>query len=137
MTGVAQTPAGGGLLERVIVWVKQRAAASRELAELRACSQDQLAELARDVGATSVEELVELVRRGPASVQQLSELAAILGIPLEDVRKAEPLLVRELEACCGHCGEKGRCRAELDDGTAQEHFGEFCPNAEALAALRR
>ena len=43
--------------------------------------------------------------------------------------------MRDLQRLCMVCAQKGHCQHELAQGTAAEHFREFCPNAYTLDAL--
>src|SRR5262249_59502481 len=51
------------------------------------------------------------------------------------LNKRVPAVMRDLQRLCIVCGQKGRCQHELAQGTAADHFREFCPNAYTLDAL--
>jgi transcriptional regulator with XRE-family HTH domain len=125
-----------GLIDRVAKWLKNQRAVADDRRALSCCSAGEMERLARDVGVSSSAELLELIGKGPDSADLLYEMAEVLDIPLEAVRRTQPGVVRELEARCSRCDCKGRCAHELHDGTARENYSEFCPNAETLDALR-
>jgi hypothetical protein len=58
-----------------------------------------------------------------------------LGIDPRTLAESDPLVMRDLQRLCVACGTKNRCRHELDDLTASEHYHDFCPNAVTLDAL--
>lgn len=133
----ARTSSGhGGLIEKVSRWIANQRAMAADRAALTCCAEVEVERLAHDVGLTSSSELLDLIGKGPDSANLLHEMAKVLDIPLEAVRRAEPATVRDLEACCSHCSTKGRCVRELQEGTARDNYAEFCPNAQTLDSLR-
>jgi hypothetical protein len=58
-----------------------------------------------------------------------------LAVDPEALAKSNPAVMRDLQRLCVACSQKGRCQHELAEGTAAEHFREFCPNAFTLDAL--
>lgn len=126
----------GGLVHKVSTWLDNWRAAARDHRQLAACGRGEIERMARDIGVYSADDLLTLVAKGPGGADLLLELAATLGIQLEDVRHDQPRLVRDLQYCCSTCNEKRRCAEELRDGTADAHYAEYCPNAPTLAALR-
>ena len=46
-------------------------------------------------------------------------------------------LRRDLRRVCAQCQSADRCAEEVDRGSAPSSFGEFCPNAHTLAALKQ
>ncbi len=125
-----------GLVHKVSSWLNNWRAAARDHRQLAACGRGEIERMARDIGVYSADELLALVAKGPGGADLLLELAATLGIRLEEVRHEQSRLVRDLELCCSACNEKRRCTEELRQGTAGAHFAEYCPNAPTLAALR-
>ena len=56
-----------------------------------------------------------------------------LGLP--DPIDGDPAVVRDLQRTCLLCDHKSRCRRELAEGSAAQHFRDFCPNAYTFDAL--
>ena len=42
-----------------------------------------------------------------------------------------------MERVCALCQDKGECDRDLRDGTAAEHYQEYCPNAPTIEVLGR
>ncbi len=62
-------------------------------------------------------------------------MLAALRVDPKVLADLDPLIVRELKWLCITCGDRKRCAHELADGTAAQHFREFCPNAVSLDEL--
>lgn len=125
-----------GLVQTLSSWLGNRRAAARECRQIAVCGRGEIERLARDIGISSADELLQLVGKGPGGADLLFELAATLAIPLAELRHDQPGLVRDLELSCSRCADKHRCAKELREGAAGAHFVEYCPNAPTLAALR-
>jgi hypothetical protein len=87
--------------------------------------------IARDLRLTQGE-LQELARKAPNAADLLLKMLVALHVALENT---DPHVMRDLRRLCTTCGAKKRCEHELADGTAGDHFREFCPNAFTLDAL--
>jgi hypothetical protein len=57
------------------------------------------------------------------------------GFEPEQVRRSFGTLMRDVERVCSRCRSTGRCRRELDAGTAAAHANEYCPNVGTLDDL--
>jgi hypothetical protein len=57
------------------------------------------------------------------------------GLDPEEIRHAFSMALRDAERVCSGCRNTGRCRRELDAGTAAAHRHEFCANS-LLKSLR-
>ena len=73
--------------------------------------------------------------KGPHAADLLQKLLVALNVDPKELSRTEPLVMRDLQRLCTTCGAKKRCAQELAEGTAAEHFHEFCPNAFTLDAL--
>lgn len=98
------------------------------------CGTEEFQHIAHDLGVSATD-LHELVRSGPHSADELPKMMAALKLDLEDIRRIEPLVVRDMERVCGLCSHKHRCDHELAAGTAAANHREFCNNAETLDSL--
>jgi hypothetical protein len=83
----------------------------------------------------SVNELRGLATKGPGAADVLQKMLLALSVDPKALAEADPAVMRDLQRICILCSQKGRCQHELAEGTAAEHFREFCPNAYTLDAL--
>ena len=113
-------------------WLHHR----REITDVCGCGTEEFRHIAHDLGV-SASDLNELVRSGPHSADELPKMMAVLNLDIADIRRIEPLVVRDLERVCGLCGHKSRCHHELAAGTAAANHREFCNNAETLDSLTK
>lgn len=102
--------------------------------DLGRCGPDDVMQIARDLGASPAE-LREFVRKGPGAADLLQKMLIALKVDPVSLTSSELGVMRDLQRLCTMCAEKKRCAHELADGTAAEHFHEFCPNAQTLDAL--
>jgi hypothetical protein len=110
-------------------WLKRR----RESAELGALDVEERKRVAHDLGVSAAD-LDHLVRHSHDPVEMGHMLAAI-GVDEAALRRAQPLLMRDLERTCSLCTTVALCRHEIASGTAGVSYAYFCPNASELKAL--
>lgn len=103
-------------------------------AELGECSPEDVMRIAADIGVPAAE-LRALAAKGPDAANLLGKLLVKLCVDPVQLANANPAVMRDLQRLCVVCGHKERCRHELSDGTAAEHYQEYCPNAFTLDAL--
>ena len=120
-----------GLLARVFDWIKERTARQEELGRL---SRGDLAAMASDLGLSEAD-LRDVLPRSADNTLLMDRMMQARGLDPEAVRHSFASLVRDLELTCTRCGAVGRCRRELESGTAATHCHEFCLNADTLDDL--
>ncbi len=98
------------------------------------CSPEQIMQIAKDLGVP-VGELRALAAKGPGAADLLEKLLLKLYVDPAQLAKTSPGVMRDLQRLCVVCGQKERCQHELKEGTAAEHYREYCPNAFTLDAL--
>ena len=98
------------------------------------CTPDDVIRVARDLRVTPGE-LQELARKGPNAADLVLKMLVALQVDPKALENTDPQVMRDLQRLCTTCGAKKRCEHELADGTAGDHFREFCPNAFTLEAL--
>ena len=98
------------------------------------CTPDEVIRIAKDLRVTPGE-LQELARKGPNAADLLLKMLVALHVDPKVLENTDPHVMRDLQRLCTTCGAKKRCEHELADGTAGDHFREFCPNAFTLDAL--
>ena len=103
--------------------------------ELRSLAPEQRQALARDVGVPE-ETLQRLIERGDISQDKMHRLMYALKLDAEQIALAHPAVLRDITVTCSGCAAIDRCRHELDAGSAQQNYHEFCPNAATFDELR-
>lgn len=122
-----------GALDAVADWVNRFRHHTGQSA-LGQCDAREVARIAADLGIGS-RELRALAEAKPDSANLLKEMLPSLGVDPAQLARTDPLIMRDLQRLCVTCRNKNRCRHELDDFSASEHYREFCPNAVTLDAL--
>jgi hypothetical protein len=126
--GRAALAAARQVLARWRTWLRCRS-------ELDTMPPEELAHLARDL-AMSGPELKALAARGPDASHLLYERMHVLGVTKDDVEQVAPGLMRDLERTCTCCADKATCKRDLTAWPENTCWGGYCPNAEALTAVR-
>ena len=91
--------------------------------------------MAKDIGVTP-SQLHELVSKGPGATNLLKTMLVALHVDSKVLADMDPLVMRELQWLCITCNNKKRCERELANGTATEHFREFCRGRETPMPCR-
>ncbi|OAF17427.1 MULTISPECIES: DUF6455 family protein [Bradyrhizobium] len=120
------------LIESFAGWLKHR----RELNEMRQLDRSDFNRIAGDL-RISPDDLEELVRHGKHAADELPKMLDQLGISVEQLGRAQPLLLRDMERVCALCSQKAQCDRDLADGTAAENYHGYCGNASTLESLER
>lgn len=118
------------LIDKFAGWVKHR----RELNEIRQMNRADFDLIARDLKVSS-DELEALVAAGAHSADEMPQLLKALGIDVADLKRVEPMLVRDMQRVCSLCQDKAHCHGELAEGTASKHYRDYCPNSPTIDAL--
>jgi hypothetical protein len=98
------------------------------------CDAREVARIATDLGI-STGDLRSLAKAEPGSAKLLGYMLTALGIDPKGLARTEPLVMRDLERLCTTCPDKKRCRHDLEEFSAAQHFHDYCPNAVTLDAL--
>lgn len=124
---------------RISNWItarmEARRARERLKTELAALGSDQTERLLHDAGL-SVNDLPGIVRNHPDNGRLLERMLAALGFDCHAMSRREPETLRDLAMACNACGDRSRCARELERGTADESYREFCPNAQTFDVIR-
>lgn len=118
----------------IVNWVNKYREVTGSLNELGRCDAAELGRIADDLGVPA-SELRTLAAKDSHSADLLYKMLAALKVDAQDLTRHEPAVMRDLERLCVSCSNKRRCQYELADGTAPEHFHDFCPNAYTIDAL--
>lgn len=124
------------LVKQFALWWRNWLGARRALDELNRSPHAELVRTAHDFGVT-VDRLKTFAARGPLSGELMQRMASAHGLEAEVLRRADLNTVREMEERCSFCGSRFRCAHDFaDDGTVARAKA-YCPNAEALKALKK
>ncbi len=115
-------------------WVNKYRALHGMHDELGQCSPDEVMRIAADMGVPA-SELRALAAKGSDSAKLLEKLLVSLDVDPTQLANGNPAVMRDLQRLCVVCGQKDRCQHELREGTAADHYREYCPNAFTLDAL--
>jgi hypothetical protein len=122
------------VLNAVADWVSKYRNATGVRGDLGYCGPNEVMQIAKDLGVPA-SELREIVRKGPGAAALLQKMLVALKVDAAVLEKASPAVMRDLQRLCITCSNKKRCEHELAEGTAAEHFRDYCPNAFTLDAL--
>ena len=120
-----------GLLGRVLDWLRTQCGAGDDLAVM---SRDELRGLASDL-SLSEGDLAALSTTLNDNTALMEGMMRARGFDPSQVRRSFGTLMRDVERVCSLCRATGRCRRELDAGTAAAHAHEYCPNAATFDDL--
>ena len=122
------------VLNTIAQWVnKYRAAVGGQMAHGH-CDPEEVRQTASDIGVAP-NQLRELMNKGPGAADLLQKMLVALHVDPQQIAKANPAVMRDLQRLCITCSNKKQCAHELAYGTAAEHFHDYCPNAFTLDAL--
>jgi hypothetical protein len=117
-------------------WINKYRSAHGMHDEFGECSPEEVMRIAADIGIPPGE-LRALAAKGPGAANLLERLLIKLCVDPVQLANTNPAIMRDLQRLCVVCGQKARCQHELREGTAAEHYREYCPNAFTLDALFR
>jgi|SRR5579883_1222206 len=119
------------LSERLIAWWRSGLRDGR----LDALAPTEVEHIAREFGL-SAGELLALDGCGDRASKLLRRMICANGLNYEELRRAYPDVLRDLEIHCSLCTEQKRCRRDLVSGVAPEGFVDYCPNASTFVELQ-
>jgi hypothetical protein len=105
----------------------------RAAQELRNIGENEVSVIARELGVSRTE-LKALVARDAGFPPLLGSMLSALQIDGKVLQEANPILLRDMQKVCAFCQNTRRCREELQMGSAEEHFHDYCPNSPNLYA---
>ena len=120
-----------GLLGRVLDCVRAHVAPGADLATL---TREDLRHIAGDL-ALAESAVLSLSAGAHDNTVLMERMMRARSLDPEEMRHAFSAALRDAERVCSGCRNTGRCRRELDAGTAAAHCHEFCPNAATFDYL--
>ena len=124
------------IVSRMIDIFGERLKHRRELREMREIDAANFTQIASDLRMSSAD-LEALLRQGSHAADELPKMLTALGIDQDDLARAEPLVLRDMERVCSLCSHKRQCDRDLAAGTAAAHYQEYCGNADTIDGLGR
>jgi Family of unknown function (DUF6455) len=122
-------------MQQILSWFAQGFEASTEADVLANLDQTQIEALAEDCGLTP-HQLVALVKAGPHAADEMPDVMRALNIDPDEVDHKMRKLFRNMQIACSSCQSKEQCRRDLQRGTIDKTFVDYCNNADSLNALR-
>jgi hypothetical protein len=120
-----------GLLGRVLNCVQAQVVPGTDLATL---TREDLRHIAGDL-ALAESALLSLSVGARDNTVLMERMMRARGLDPGEMRRAFSMTLRDVERVCSGCRNTGRCRRELDAGTAAAHCNAYCPNAATFDAL--
>lgn len=129
-----QYPVVDMVLNSIADWVNHYRDSTGQGIGLSRCDSAEVNQIANECGLSAAE-LRSLASKGPHSADLVTKMLLALGVDPKALAEKDPLVMRDLQRLCTTCGHKGQCAHDLADGTAKDHFHEYCPNSFTLDAL--
>jgi hypothetical protein len=112
-------------------WLKRR----REIREMREIGSGERARIAHELNVPAAD-LDTLVHQGPHASDELLQLLTLLGVDKELLEKTQPLALRDMTRVCTSCQQKRQCNRDLNAGTSEQHYEEYCLNAPVIEEVK-
>lgn len=122
------------MLGRIGDWWRKRCERAATLSGLRGLDDEELSQIAHDIGV-SAGELVVLAGKWPDAASLVERRAAALGIDTAEIKRMESQTMRDLARVCSVCGNKHVCEHDLSHAPAEADWKDYCPNLDTLTAL--
>lgn len=120
-----------GLLGRVLNCVRAHVAPGADLATL---TREDLRHIAANLALAELA-VLSLSVGARDNTALMERMMQVRGLDPEEMRQTFSMVLRDAERVCSGCRNTGRCRRELDAGTAAAHCHEYCPNAATFDDL--
>jgi len=98
-------------------WIQKRKLIRDCRQRFEACTSDEIARLAHDVGLPETD-LRRMATLGPDAAKQLLDRMTALHLDAEVIANSEPGTMRDMQRLCSNCVSKKRCQRDL--GTESE-----------------
>jgi hypothetical protein len=121
------------IIEATVGFATRSVRRYRATQELRNIGHNEASAIARDLGVSQME-LRSLAMRDAGFPKLLKKMLSTLWIDEHVLQEANPTLLRNMQKVCTFCQNTRRCRRELREESASEHFHDYCPNAPNLYA---
>ena len=116
-------------------WIQKRKMIRECRLRFEACTSDEIARLAHDVGLPETD-LRRMATLGPDAARQVLDRMTELHLSAETIASSEPGTMRDLQRLCSNCVSKKRCRRDLAQNPTDPVWRQYCPNAGTLGLLK-
>lgn len=123
----SSTSAGG--------WWREPLAQPESSSTRRDRDRRELGALASDFGL-SVEELTEIVRKGPKAADEIVAVLGELGLDSDGLKAKRPHQFSTLLEVCIKCDTKKACRRAIEGHTVDRDLSAICENYDTISELR-
>jgi hypothetical protein len=127
-------------LDNVIVpiadWWRKHTAIRQDLDSLGSIGPEEIARMAGDIGI-SASDLRALATHCSDAAGLLERRLESLGLSATELAHSSMAQLRDMERLCTMCKNKGRCARDLADDPSDPVWRQYCPNEDALMALRQ
>lgn len=130
MSDTTTTPLLEPVTKRVRQWLKTRA----QRAELYAMPAHERAVIMREMGLGE-HAIDRLVADHPGPDKLLPRHLKDVGLDADRITAASPTTMRELQRCCGTCGDWKACQSDLQKPDANARLAAYCPNTHTIELL--
>ena len=130
-TPVQPYPLLNAALAAVGDWFKRR----QTHQPLDACSSDEVARMAHDIGVTE-HDLRQIATFGPDAAKLVTERLEALHLDADALAAEQPATMRDLQRLCSNCASKKRCQRDLAHDPSDVVWQQYCPNAHTLSLLQ-
>jgi len=121
------------LVGRAVAWWRDRVEAQAQARELADLPPQDRADLARDLALTPAD--LDLLARDARGGMLMERMARACEVDLGEVRRTMPDVSRHMALGCARCGDKTRCRHDMDAGLVDLVAPDYCPNAATFREL--
>ena len=118
------------LARSLMAWVAKYAPPN----ELDRGGEEEVEHIARDIGIAA-SELRVLASKHSDAADLLYRRMAVLGLDPDELRRTEPVVLRDLQRLCSMCERRKRCVLEFGERPASAVWQEYCPNRLTLSGL--
>ena len=115
-------------------WLRRLNYKRKLMTELQVCSQNDLHQIARDVGLSD-RDLLHFAGSNQGPSELMPQRLEQLHLDPAYVKLAHPAAYRDLERVCSCCTASERCARDLANGDAEAGMRDYCLNAPTIDAL--
>ena len=116
-------------------WIRKRKMIRECRQRFEACTSDEIARLAHDVGLPETD-LRRMAALGPDAAKQVLDRMTALHLDAETIANSEPGTMRDMQRLCSNCVSKKRCQRNLAQNPNDPVWRRYCPNAGTLGLLK-
>jgi hypothetical protein len=128
------SPSNRTLLDSASRWVRNTWSKYADGAALQASGEAE--QVARDLNL-SISELQTLCARNGASPEFLQRRLSQLDLDKNEIKRAYPGVLRDLEKTCALCTSNAKCGREFKRSADPKGWTDYCPNTSTLQDLQQ